>query len=153
MQDASSKQQTKQKYKLNHQQTGWPPHSAFLLQSMGSRRVRHGWVTSLSLLHWRRKWQPTPVLLPGESHGRRSLVGYSAEFLFVCFSSDGQGWVRWWSCLLMIGFIFLFCLLFRWGILYTMLLVVGWCQVLYSSGFLCVSPHYLILSRVSSLVV
>ena len=26
---------------------------------------------------WRRKWQPTPVLLPGKSHGRRSLVGYS----------------------------------------------------------------------------
>ena len=26
---------------------------------------------------WRRKWQPTPVLLPGESHGGRSLVGYS----------------------------------------------------------------------------
>ena len=25
---------------------------------------------------WRRKWQPTPVLLPGKSHGRRSLVGY-----------------------------------------------------------------------------
>ena len=25
----------------------------------------------------RRQWQPTPVLLPGESHGRRSLVGYS----------------------------------------------------------------------------
>ena len=25
---------------------------------------------------WRRKWQPTPVFLPGESHGRRSLVGY-----------------------------------------------------------------------------
>ena len=24
-----------------------------------------------------RKWQPTPVFLPGESHGRRSLVGYS----------------------------------------------------------------------------
>ena len=30
-----------------------------------------------NLLNWRRKWQPTPVLLPGESHGRRSLVGYS----------------------------------------------------------------------------
>ena len=27
--------------------------------------------------NWRRKWQPTPVLLPGKSHGRRSLVGYS----------------------------------------------------------------------------
>ena len=26
---------------------------------------------------WRRKWQPTPVLLPGEFHGLRSLVGYS----------------------------------------------------------------------------
>ena len=38
------------------------------LQSMGSRRVRHDWVTSLSLftfMHWRRKWQPTPVFLPG----------------------------------------------------------------------------------------
>ena len=28
-------------------------------------------------VNWRRKWQPTPVLLPGESHGGRSLVGYS----------------------------------------------------------------------------
>ena len=28
-------------------------------------------------LIWRRKWQPTPVFLPGESHGHRSLVGYS----------------------------------------------------------------------------
>ena len=48
------------------------------LQSMGSLRVRHDWATSLSLftfLHWRRKWQPTPVFLPGESQGRRSLVG------------------------------------------------------------------------------
>ena len=48
------------------------------LQSMGSLRVRHNWVTSLSLftvMHWRRKWQPTPVFLPGESQGRGSLVG------------------------------------------------------------------------------
>ena len=28
-------------------------------------------------MHWRRKWQPTPVFLPGEPHGQRSLVGYS----------------------------------------------------------------------------
>ena len=27
---------------------------------------------------WRRKWQPTPVFLPGESHGQRSLAGYSS---------------------------------------------------------------------------
>ena len=47
-------------------------------QSMGSRRVRHDWATSLSLftfMHWRRKWQPTQVFLPGESQGRGSLVG------------------------------------------------------------------------------
>ena len=28
-------------------------------------------------MKWRRQWQPTPVLLPGKSHGQRSLVGYS----------------------------------------------------------------------------
>ena len=48
------------------------------LQSMRSRRVGHDWATSLSLftfMHWRRKWQPTPVFLPGESQGWGSLVG------------------------------------------------------------------------------
>ena len=47
-------------------------------QSMGSLRVGHDWATSLSLftfMHWRRKWQPTPVFLPGESQVRGSLVG------------------------------------------------------------------------------
>ena len=50
------------------------------LQSMGSQRVGHDWMTSLSLftfMRWRRKWQPTPVFLPGKSHGQSSLVGYS----------------------------------------------------------------------------
>ena len=58
------------------------------LLSMGSWRVRHDWATSLSLftfMHWRRKWQPTPVLLPGKSHGRRSLVGCSP---WGCEESD-----------------------------------------------------------------
>ena len=48
------------------------------LQSMGSLGARHDWATSLSLftfMHWRRKWQPTPVFLHGESQGRGSLVG------------------------------------------------------------------------------
>ena len=48
------------------------------LQSMGLLRVEHDWATSLSLstfMHWRRKWQPTPVFLPGESQGWGSLVG------------------------------------------------------------------------------
>ena len=50
------------------------------LQSMGSRKVGRDWATSLSLftsMHWRRKWQPTPVFLPGKFHGQKSLVGYS----------------------------------------------------------------------------
>ena len=34
----------------------------------------HPWVRKIP---WRRNWQPTPVFLPGESHGQRSLVGYS----------------------------------------------------------------------------
>ena len=49
-----------------------------VLQSMGSWRVRHDWATSLSLftfMHWRRKWQATPVFLPGESQEQESLVG------------------------------------------------------------------------------
>ena len=48
------------------------------LQSMGLLGVGHNWANSLSLFtftHWRRKWQPTPVFLPGESQGQRSLVG------------------------------------------------------------------------------
>ena len=48
------------------------------LQSMGSLRVGYDWATSLSLftfMHWRRKWLPTPVFLPGESQGRGTLVG------------------------------------------------------------------------------
>ena len=43
-------------------------------------RTRVKWATSRSLftfLHWRRKWQPTPVSLPGKSNGCRSLGGYS----------------------------------------------------------------------------
>ena len=34
------------------------------------------WVGKIS---WRRKWQPTPVFLPGKTHGRRSLIGYSPQ--------------------------------------------------------------------------
>ena len=58
------------------------------LQSMGSLRIGHDWVTSLSfftLMHWRRKWQPTPVLLSGESQGCGSLVGCR---LWGCTESD-----------------------------------------------------------------
>ena len=52
--------------------------------SLVAQRVKHlpamreTWVWSLGWEDpWRRKWQPTPVFLPGESHGWRSMVGYS----------------------------------------------------------------------------
>ena len=58
------------------------------LQSMGLLRVGHNWVTSLWLftfMHWRRKWQPTPVFLPRESQGWGSLVSCH---LWGCTESD-----------------------------------------------------------------
>ena len=70
------------------------------LQSMGSLRVGHDWVTSLSLFiftHWRRKWQPTPVFLLGEPQGRGCLVGYSPR---CRKESDTTEWLHFFtSCI------------------------------------------------------
>ena len=50
------------------------------------RRLRfHPWVGKIP---WRRKWQPTPVLLPGKCHGQRSLMGYSPRG----GKTDGYNW-------------------------------------------------------------
>ena len=38
-----------------------------------------GSVPVVRKIPWRRKWQPTPVFLPGKSHGQRSLVGYNVR--------------------------------------------------------------------------
>ena len=56
--------------------------------------------------------------------------------------------VCWW-----LGLYFCFVCCLNEVVIHRVLLVVGWCQVLYSSGFLCVSSHYLIFPRFSSLVV
>ena len=50
------------------------------LPSMGSNRVGHDWsdlaaAAAAAGLTWRKRWHPTPVPLPGKSHGQRSLVG------------------------------------------------------------------------------
>ena len=50
-----------------------------------ARDVRRGFDPWVGKIPWRRKWQPTPVFLPGESHGQRSLTGYSPE---GCKESD-----------------------------------------------------------------
>ena len=49
------------------------------LWSIGSQRVGHNWsnLACTQCYVRRRQWHPTPVLLPGESHGQRSLVGCS----------------------------------------------------------------------------
>ena len=49
------------------------------------RYQRCGFDPWIRKIPWRRKWQPTPVFLPGESHGQRSLVGYSSR---GCKESD-----------------------------------------------------------------
>ena len=41
------------------------------------RHKRCGFDPWVRKIPWRRAWQPTPVFLPGESHGQRSLMGYS----------------------------------------------------------------------------
>ena len=58
------------------------PPSILLVAQLVKRlpAMQETWVRSLGWEDpWRRKWQPTPVSLPGESHGRRSLVGYSPQ--------------------------------------------------------------------------
>ena len=55
-------------------------HVALAVKNPPGRCRRHkrcGFHLWVGKIPWRRKWQPTPVFLPGESHGQRSLVGYS----------------------------------------------------------------------------
>ena len=49
------------------------------------RHKRYGFDPWVGKIPWRRKWQPTAVFLPGESHGQRSLVGYNP---WGCKESD-----------------------------------------------------------------
>ena len=41
--------------------------------------ITHGFDPWVGKNPWRRAWQPTPVFLPGESHGQMSLVGYNPQ--------------------------------------------------------------------------
>ena len=43
----------------------------------GGRHKQCGFDPWVGKISWRRKWQPTPIFLPGEAHGQRNLVGYS----------------------------------------------------------------------------
>ena len=56
------------------QYVGFPGGSVVKNLPTNAGEVGSTWVRKIP---WRRKWQPTPVVLPGESHGQRSLKGYS----------------------------------------------------------------------------
>ena len=84
LQDTSPKPATSfHSTQMNYSEKAMAPHSSTLawkipwmegpgrLKSMGLLEVGYDWATSLfTFMHWRRKWQPTPVFLPGESQGR-----------------------------------------------------------------------------------
>ena len=71
--------------------TGLPrEHSDKELTCQHRRHGRLGFDPWVRKIPWRRKWQPTPVFLPGESHGQRSLEGYSP---WGCKESDTTEWL------------------------------------------------------------
>ena len=57
----------------------------FLSLCVCMRHKRCGFDSSVGKIPWRKAWQPTPVFLPGESHGQKSLTGYSPQ---GCKESD-----------------------------------------------------------------
>ena len=72
------------------------PHPAMAQQvknSSAMQETQEVWVPSpwVRKIPWRRKWQPTPVFLPGEFHGQRSLAGYSP---WGHKESDTTEWLR-----------------------------------------------------------
>ena len=78
------------------------------LQSMGLLKVRHDWATSLSLftfMHWRRKWQPTPVFLPGESQGREpgGLLSMGSHRVRHDWCDLAAVWALQQNCIIQVG--------------------------------------------------
>ena len=63
------------------------------------RHHRLGYNTWVGKIPWRREWQPTPVLLPGDSHGLRSLVGCGPQ---GCKESDTTE-ATWLACTPMVS--------------------------------------------------
>ena len=45
-------------------------------------------LTKYSFIYWRRKWQHTPLFLPGESHGRRSLIDFIYIYIYIYDQKD-----------------------------------------------------------------
>ena len=64
----------------NHWGWAWPLRDLSLVAQMVKNLLavqKHGFDPWVKKIPWKREWLPTPVFLPGESHGQKSLVGYS----------------------------------------------------------------------------
>ena len=70
--------------------TGFPGSSAGKESACQCRR--HGFVPWVGKIPWRRKWQPTPVFLPGKSHRQRNLAGYSSVQSLSCVQLFATSW-------------------------------------------------------------
>ena len=79
----------------------WPcnswPHGPHIYASLVAQIVKNlpakiepGFNFWIRKIPWRKNWQPTPVFLPGEFHGQRSLAGYSP---WDCKESDTTEWL------------------------------------------------------------
>ena len=61
---------------------GWASQEALIVKNSPANAgdirdsASNPWVGKIP---WKRKWQPTPVFMPGESHGQRSLAGYTVH--------------------------------------------------------------------------
>ena len=58
-------------------QPHWASYVALVVKNLLANAGDMGFNLWVEKSLWRRKWQPVPVFLPGESHGQRSLAGYS----------------------------------------------------------------------------
>ena len=85
--------------------------------------IRDAGSIPVSKIPWRRAWQPTPVFLPGKSHGQRSLVGYNPR------SCKESTWLKWLS---------IYCTL--WTVACQAPLSMGFSRQEYWSGLPCISP-------------
>ena len=82
--DAHNEQRTLKCRRFSSEKSSWATtqqaksqHKNWHLKYLFPNNILHRYWKKTICTHWRRKWQPTPVLLPGKFHGRRSLVGYS----------------------------------------------------------------------------
>ena len=101
-------------------------------------------------LSWRRKWQPTPVFLPAESHGQRSLVGYR---LWGCKEVDTTEWLStnvYMSVLLSLFIPLFSSLIIHKSILYTFIFIlslkIGSSILFFYILYICVNIPYLFFS-------